>query len=589
MGHLIVSLGLLMAVAAVLALLAFKLKQPTILAFLATGILAGLYGERFRFPEELMDAFTEVGIIMLLFLAGLEVDLRKFRQHLRAVLITGAGQIILNSAAGFLLAWFFLGLKNTGSAFFFGLCLTFSSTIIVIGALKSRRETKSLHGQLILGLMVLQDIVAVLSISVIKGMQSGESLGLGLAILLAKLLVVSFAIILASQTLLPLLFNLAARSSELLLLVSLGYTLGVAAICEAIHFSPEIGAFLAGMSLAIMPVSSRLSRKPKASVMGSNPFKLEIEDSVEALKTFGVVLFFISLGFRLDFNGIGEYIAPILVCSTVVLLGTPVLMLLLGNVAGLKSRPAFYSGFIINQISEFSLILATLCLGAGIFDGRIFTVITLSCIATIFLSSYGHRYIDRLYAFTEGLIKFMDRKHPICIGEIVEEELKDHVLLLGYGEVGEAVARYFEGEKIPVYVLVLDSELRKILVSLNNNIIPVYADVADSDVWNEMKFNNASLIVSCEAGGQIAELGIISWLRAQDADVPFLATTDSREEAKELYESGIRYVIQTDDLAAEYLMGIIGNERDSGSEAFRKLGAMHYDRLKTDRNLWIFE
>ncbi|MDF7822637.1 cation:proton antiporter [Pontiellaceae bacterium B12227] len=587
MEHIIVNLGLLLALAAGLSLLAFRLKQPMIFAFLLTGVIAGLF-DHHHFPEELMDAFTEVGIIMLLFLAGLEVDIKKFRQHLKSVLINGIGQILLNAAVGFLLAWFFLGLENVSSALFFGLCLTFSSTIIVIGTLKKRREMKSLHGQIILGLMVLQDIVAVLSLSVIKGMQSGGPLGPELASLFIKLIAVTTVLLLSSQYLLPWLFNYAARSSELLLLTTLGYILGVSAFCEMIHFSPEIGAFLAGVSLAVMPVSSRFQRKNKQVLSGSNPFKLEIEDSIEALKTFGVILFFISLGFKLDFSGIGVCLFPIIVCSLIVLLGTPVLMLLLGNVAGLKSRPAFYSGFIINQISEFSLILATLCLGAGIFDRTIFTVITLSCIATIFISSYGHRYIDLLYSRAGGLARFMDRNKTICSGEYDEVELTNHILLLGYSEIAESVADYYSKRGREVYALVLDPQVFKILQSQNNNVIPVYADVADSDVWAEMKFDQASLIVSCEAGVQMAELGIAGWLTMQKAEVPFLAVTDSRQEARELYEAGARYVIQTDDLAAERLVELFDTELQGEEPAFLESGKKHYQGLKDANNLWIF-
>ena len=588
MEQLIINLGLLLVLATGLALFAFKIRQPTIFAFLLTGIIAGALRHRIHFPEELIEAFTEVGIILLLFLAGLEVELRKFRQHLRAVLINGLGQITLNAAAGFLLAWLFLGIDKPSTALFFGLCLTFSSTIIVLGALKKRREMKSLHGQIILGLMVLQDIAAVLSLSVVKSIQSGGALAPALALLLFKLAVVCVGLLIASQLLLPFLFHSAARSSELLLLTTLGYALGVSALCEAVHFSPEIGAFLGGMSLAVMPASSRLSRKARHLQLGSNPFKLEIEDSVDALKTFGVILFFVSLGFRLDFTGIGNTLIPIVACSAVVLIGTPVLMLFLGHLAGLKSRPAFYTGFIINQISEFSLILATLCLGAGIFDSTLFTIVTLSCIITIFISAYGHRYIDSLYGKALILLGFMDRKKVVGNIGFDEEALTGHVLLLGYSEIGEAVAGHFRGSGQNVYTLLLDPEVYKVLLLKGGNLIPLYADVADSDVWEAMEFDKASLIVSCEAGGQVAELGIVRWLKMKGAGVPFLATTDSRQEALELYEAGARYVIQTDDLAAGRLMDLLNAELSKQDGAFVELGKNHHEKLAAGKSLWIY-
>jgi len=590
MGHLIVSLGLLLGIAAILTLIMHKLRQPAILAFLITGVLAGQFQHYLHFPAELMDSFTEVGIIMLLFLAGLEVDLQKFRQHLKSVLINGVGQIALNTVIGFLLAWYFLGVKTPGAAIFFGLCLTFSSTIIVMGALKARKETKSLHGQVILGLMVLQDITAVLSLSVLKSMQSGGPMAPALLFLFIKLLGVALLLVVLSQTVLPKIFHWAAKESEMLVLTSLGYAFGIAAFCEAIHFSPEIGAFFAGMSLAIMPDRSRLIRNSSSTrPLGTNPFRLEIEDGVEALKIFGVILFFISLGFRLDFSNLSQVLLPVLLCSVVVFLGTPLLMLLLGTIAGLHSKPAFYTGCIINQISEFSLILATLCLGAGIFDSRIFTVITLSCIVTIILSSGGHRFIEKLYGIISKSLKFMDRRSMV-VGNVKQDELSDHIVLLDYNEIAEAIAEYYAEQDKNVYILVLDPDVRNFLLEQyeNTHVIPVYADMADHDVWDYMHLDKASLIISCAAGEQAAELGIIDWLAKRGADVPFLAVTDSRREAKELYVAGARYVIQTDDLAAKQLMILMKAEIIKGTEAFKGAGKEHFEQLKEINDLWIY-
>ena len=327
MSNIITLLGVIFFFAAAVSLLLRQVKQSSIVAFILVGIIAGTFKNVFTLPKEMIDIFTELGIIFLLFMAGLEIDFESFRKRWKIVLTNGLGQILINTLFGALVGLLFLDMKRPSSLIYFGLCLTFSSTIICISYLKKKKELETLHGQLVLGLMVLQDVTAVISLVMLKSIQTGESLVIGVALILLKSFILIALLFILSKTVLPKLFKYLAKESDMMFLGTLGWSLGIAALCEIGHFSPEIGAFMAGAALSFLP------------------YRLEIQDKVEPMKDFGIILFFLALGFNLDISSsLVQFIPPILITSIFVLFFTPILMIFLGFTEKLKSRPAFFTG-----------------------------------------------------------------------------------------------------------------------------------------------------------------------------------------------------------------------------------------------------
>ncbi len=424
---------------------------------------------------------------------------------------------------------------------------------------------ESLHGQLVLGLMVIQDIMAVLALSFLKSLASDSPLLFEIPLIFLKMAVLIVILALLARYALSAVFRFFARSSEMLFIGTLGYCMGIAGLCELFHFSPEIGAFFAGVSLAFLP------------------YRLEIEDKVEPLKAFGVILFFISLGYGLQFREemLGS-IGDVIVLTAFVVLGTPVIMIALGWLTRLKSRPAFMIGGIINQISEFSLILATLCYQAGIFDETMFALITLTCLATFFLSSLGHQYLEQFYRFSRPRLRFIDRHSaPYQIEAERDFKFEDHVVILSFNEISHEIAEFYGDRGEQVLLIDIDPEITEHFnVREDHNIVSLYADMYDPDVWQEFHFDKAKIIISCMVRGQEAELAIARWLEEKRHDVPYIATTDSYEEALELYDHGIRYVIQTEHLAAESFRDIFTQQVDKGEDAFKELGKAHYSKIK---------
>jgi Kef-type K+ transport system membrane component KefB len=561
---LVLSLGALLGGAAILSILFTMLKQSNILAFIGIGIIAGLFRDQFHLPRELLDTFTTIGIILLLFMAGLELDLKSFLKRWKIVLVTGLGQIIIFILIGIGLGKF-VGIEQLSTLIYFSLCITLSSTIIVLGTLKSTRGMESFHGQVILGLMVLQDIVAVVSLSILNSLASPESsFGVDVALIFGKMAILVFFLVILEKLVLGPLFKFFARSAELLFIGTLGYCMGIAALCAAVDFSPEIGAFLAGVSLSALP------------------YKLEIEDKVDPLKTFGIILFFITLGFNLEFNQeMVNGITPAIMLTVFVVFVTPIIMITLGYLTKLKSHPAFMIGGIINQISEFSLILATLCLQAGVFSQREFVIITLTCLGTFFLSSLGHQFLDNLYLILRRPLHFVDRRSRPIVLDALDFELENHIVLLSYNEISEEIADFYAAQGEKVLLIDLDPEIHSHFHrQAGHHIVAMYADMQDPDIWHEFAFEKAKMVISCMIGGQDAEIQIARYINETNPNVPFLATTDSHEEALELYEKGIRYVIQTEYLAAVSFRQILREELKKEGEAFVNLGKEHHEEIK---------
>jgi Kef-type K+ transport system membrane component KefB len=561
MNQFLVMLGLLLLAASVLSILLHTVKQSSIVALITIGIVAGIFRNSIRLTKEMIDVFTEVGILLLLFTAGLEIDFESFKTRWKLILTNGLGQILINTLFGILLGLVVLDITRTASLIYFGLCLTFSSTIICISYLKNKKELESFHGQMVLGLMVLQDITAVMSLVMLKSLESQAPLLPSIGLMLLKMALLIGFLYASYKTFLPVVFRYLAKASELMFIGTLGWALGIAALCEIFHFSPEIGAFMAGAALSVLP------------------YKLEIQDKVEPQKDFGIILFFLALGFNLELSAqLRTYILPIVLTSLFVLLVTPMIMLAIGYFEKIKSRPSFFMGVIINQISEFSLILATLCKEAGVFNQEMFTVITFACITTIILSTVGQQFIPSMYKPLQRHLAFLDRRSKMQI-ELQKGgfELNDHIIILTYNEMAEKIIENYAAERI--LLIDIDPEIYELCSKIYDNVRCFYADMYDPDTWETAKFDSAKIIISCLVRGQEAEIAISEWLKERASKALFIVTTDSRPEALELYEKGATYVIETEDLAAEYV-GRLFQENKSKPDLFKRMGEGHYRRLQ---------
>ena len=585
-SSLIEPLGAMLLAAAVVAIILSYAKQASLFAFIIVGVLGGLFGLKEVINKDVMTAFVDIGITLLLFMAGMEVDIPGLIKRWKLLLINGFGQIIglfgISAALGLL----YVGIdasymeaaglpaENAAPALiYFSLCLTLSSTILVIGTLKSTGQIGEEHGQVALGLMVLQDIVAVVALAILASLNpdkvGGSSLGVEVAMIFAKMIGLAIVLYFVTKYLLNPLFKFFAQSGELLFIGTLGYGMGVAALCEVIHFSSGIGAFFAGATLAALP------------------YRHEIEDKVEPLKAFGIILFFMGLGFDISelkpAQMLGGLTEGLVLAILVVILTVP-LMLVLGYLSRLNGKPSFLMGAIINQSSEFSLMLAVMCWQYKLFDPHLFIVITLVVLISFFFSSLGHQFLDPLYNAFSKTLSFMDGR-SIGAAESGDEDfvMEGHVVIMEYNELAIEIADFYAQRGEKVLLLDLDPHIIEYFEHQHghSNIHAHYSNMADPDVWEDLAFDKAKVVISCIDGGQEAEMAISRWLKIEAPDVPFIAATSSHEETLELYGSGARYVIQTEYLAAKAFRDIFESEETKPpNEAFREQGKAHFSETK---------
>ena len=585
-SNLIEPLGAMLLAAAVVAIILSYAKQASLFAFIIVGVLGGLFGLKEVINKDVMTAFVDIGITLLLFMAGMEVDIPGLIKRWKLLLINGFGQIIglfgISAALGLL----YVGIdasymeaaglpaENAAPALiYFSLCLTLSSTILVIGTLKSTGQIGEEHGQVALGLMVLQDIVAVVALAILASLNpdkvGGSSLGVEVAMIFAKMIGLAIVLYFVTKYLLNPLFKFFAQSGELLFIGTLGYGMGVAALCEVIHFSSGIGAFFAGATLAALP------------------YRHEIEDKVEPLKAFGIILFFMGLGFDISelkpAQMLGGLTEGLVLAILVVILTVP-LMLVLGYFSRLNGKPSFLMGAIINQSSEFSLMLAVMCWQYKLFDPHLFIVITLVVLISFFFSSLGHQFLDPLYNAFSKTLSFMDGR-SIGAAESGDEDfvMEGHVVIMEYNELAIEIADFYAQRGEQVLLLDLDPRIIEYFEHQHghSNIHAHYSNMADPDVWEDLAFDKAKVVISCIDGGQEAEMAISRWLKIEAPHVPFIAATSSHDETLELYGSGARYVIQTEYLAAKAFRDIFESEETKPpNEAFREQGKAHFSETK---------
>ncbi len=356
--------------AAVFASLALYTRQPLIIAYIALGAVIGPYGLSMVTDLNLLSDIGHVGIIFLLFLLGLDMQPQALWATLRKSTVVGIFSSVLFAAVGFAVPYLFgFALRDS---LVVGAAMMFSSTIIGIKLL----PTTVLHhrhiGELMIGLLLLQDLLAIIVLMVLFSAAEGAAGGMGrdLALSLLSLpLLVGGALLIVRYLLLPLIAKFD-RFHEYIFLLAIGWCLGVAETAAALGLSAEIGAFIAGITIATSPISQYIAV------------------NLKPLRDFFLILFFFSVGARFDFAVLSEVLAPALLLSALVLVCKPVVYRFLLKGVSEKRSLAWDLGFRLGQASEFSLLIAYVAIGAALISEQASLLIQATTIITLVVSSY---------------------------------------------------------------------------------------------------------------------------------------------------------------------------------------------------------
>ncbi|TVR74335.1 MAG: sodium:proton exchanger [Sphaerobacteraceae bacterium] len=413
-------LAALLVIAIIVGAIATLLRQPLIISFIAVGIIAGPAWLSIIQEQEAFELLANIGIALLLFVVGLKLDIGLIRQSGPVALYTGLGQVLFTSIIGFGIA-LLLGISML-HALYVAVALTFSSTIIIVKLLSDKREIDSLHGRIAIGLLIVQDIVVVLVMIGLTAFGAGDGDETSLLREAGRVLVYGTlfvgSIVLITRYAIGPIFRIFARSQELLVLGAIGWALILAASGDMLGLSKEVGAFIAGVSLA------------------STPFREAIGTRLVSLRDFLLLFFFLSLGADLDLSRLSEQIAPALAFSAFVLIGNPIIVMTITGLLGYRKRTGFLSGLTVAQISEFSLILAAMGLAVGHIDEDTLGLITLVGLVTIGTSTYLILYSHQIYERIGKYLSIFEREHDIekTLGD--DDSYQPDIIVYGLGRYG---------------------------------------------------------------------------------------------------------------------------------------------------------
>jgi Kef-type K+ transport system membrane component KefB len=478
------SIGIMIVTATLVILLARRLNVPSIVLYIVTGLLLGPIGLDLLsielghdgHGETAVAVAAELGIVLLLFLVGLELSLDKIKAVGKVAIAAGLGQVVFTAVIGFGLA-FLLGFDLMASIFL-ATALTFSSTVVVVKLLDQKDHLHKLYGRIAVGIFLVQDLVVIVVLTFLAGLGDPEALepatmalDLGLAFLgMGAMLILA---LLAARYLLVKPMSWVAASAEATLIWSLCWCFAFVVGSEWLNLSPEIGAFLAGLSLAQLPIAHNLRRR------------------VHPLMNFFIAIFFIALGAQMELAAATEHWLAAIIFSLFVIFGNPFIFMIIISKGGYSERTSFMTSVTVAQISEFSFIFAAVGLAAGLIDESILSLITIVGLITIGVSSYMILYNEPLYERVQklGLLKPFGASQED--DETAEEPLSEHVIVVGMNAMGRRLANDLcrRGET----VLAIDTDIHKLEDLPCHQLV---GSVNYPSVLEEASLERAKLVVS---------------------------------------------------------------------------------------------
>ena len=548
-----VQLSLLIAAVTMVSIVMRLLKQPLIIGYILTGILAGPSFLHLVQDPETFQGFSSIGIALLLFIIGLGLNFDIIRKLGKTVLVVAAIEIGTMLFLGYFTAKA-LGMSST-EAFIIGTALTFSSTIIVIKILNDKREQTRLYGQICIGILLVEDIVATIALLVLSTNNSGGISPGQVGMLAGKGLGLALVLTLLSTKILPRLSKFIASTQELLFLFAIAWGFGIASVFSLAGFSLEVGALFAGVSLAGLPYAQ------------------EIAARLKPLRDFFVVVFFIVLGEELQITDLGDALLPALLLSGIVLLFKPLSVITGLGMLGYTKRTSFKAGIPIAQISEFSLILVLLAQGYGLVSASTSAIVTLVALITIGATSYLLRYDDAIYNKVEGKLRLFERR---MVTEDTQPKTAYPVVLFGYHKGGHEFTKVFRDMHRRYIVIDYNPEVIEVLERRHEHFL--YGDATDPELLAEVGINQAKLVVSVMTDAA-TNLSLLKNIERENPHAIFICHANTFEEANELYTHGATYVMMP------YL---IGSERISNFLKRTKLDKKDFDHYR-DRHLTMLE
>jgi len=544
---------IVLAASVLIIYLSHKLRLPSVIGFLLTGVLIGPGGLSLVKNTETVGILAEIGVVMLLFTVGLEFEPARLRRIQRNFWAGGGLQVSLTTAAcvGLLVAFLGIGLRQ---ALFYGFLVSLSSTAVVLKILGDRGETDSPQGRIALGVLIFQDIAIVPMIALVPVLANAGSVSPGsVALRFGLSAAVIAAVFAAARYLMPRVLHLIVRTRirEVFLIATLFICLGMALLTSSLGLSLALGAFLAGVIIA----ESDYSHQVVSDIL---PFK-DVFNS----------LFFISVGMLLDIAAAWRFKSTVLALVAGILLLKGLIVILTVAVLGYGPRIALITGLALAQIGEFSFVLAGVGRANGLLADNIFQAFIASSILTILATPLLIQVSPALADWSESAFRW--NKRTSARGEKFGRGFKDHVIIAGYGLNGKNLAHVLKEAGIGYVILELNPVTVKAAAAEGESII--FGDVSSRIILEEACVRQAKGIVFAISDPLMTRRGVKA-VKELNRDIFVIVRT--------------RYASENDDLLRLGAEDVIPEEFETSIEIFtRVLEKYHMPRNIVDAQVKV--
>ena len=528
-SHLLLAIGLSVISATILAYIAKFIKQPLIIAYIVAGIIIGpRIGFGWIADEGEIELISEIGLILLLFIIGLEIDLKKLAKAGKSVILTGILQVPISFAIGWFVLWL-IGFTNADgqySLLYLAFAIAISSTMIVVKLLYDKSELDTLPGRITLGVLVFQDIWAIIFLAVQPNLLDPQisillgSFGKGVGLVILCLLM--------SKYVLPKFFYSIAKLPELILVASLAWCFLVCGLAQYAGLSKEMGALIAGVSISTFP------------------YNLDVIAKVINIRDFFITLFFVALGMKIPVPTtnilVMAFAISFILMLTRFLSIYPILKSLkLGN------RIALLPTINLSQISEFSLVICALGLSYGHISHDIVSFIVFTLVITATLSTYMIQGSHSIYVFLRSVLDKIGLKDDV---ESVEESQVEEksVFILGFFKNASSIVYEIEKtqSKLKDQIRIIDFNPEVLGKLKEKGFDAQYGDISHLETLHHLGIHHAKVVVSTIPDSILRGTSNMNILRAVKQHAPeakVIVTSEDIGNSLELYQAGAAYVI----------------------------------------------
>jgi len=571
---LLIDIGLAIGVSTLLSYITFVLKQPNLLAYILTGLLIGPLFFGMITDSESIKTLGELGVAFLLFTAGMELDARKLKNVGDVAFIGGIVQVIVSFGIGYLIASA-LGFGFNVSVMA-GLLLAFSSTMLVTKMLMDKNEINALHGKIMIGILLLQDLVALIILFAIAnpagtgaaGLAGAGAVGAGIGgagLVGYKMLAQNVLILLATaailnQVIFKNLMTHIAKDPQLLFMTAVTTLFLFMGMALMFNLPMTAAALIAGLAIS------------------STPFSMGALAEIRPLRVFFSSLFFVALGMQIN-----PFIPNNLLALGIVILIATVLLkplLLFGEytLLGYGFATSALIGIYLGQASEFSFIIIQQGLSTNFITAEIATLMTMVVVVSMVITPYMaglSRLVHRINKKIE--LPYFLRWRVQSLEQEKRGKLEGHILVIGCHRIGYNIAKYLSKKKESL--LVIDHDPETIYRIKKDKLPYLFGDAESEEILELARADKAKMVIITVVDME-ATLFVTEWVRARNKDSMIIARAHKRSDALALYSAGADWVVVPEMVGSSETVRQVDRFLEMPEDRFEDEKERHISELK---------